>query len=47
MKKHLSEVFPVQNGPHEGEALSPLLLKFSLQYTTTKIKEHKEGLGIK
>jgi hypothetical protein len=28
--KRLSESFPIQNGPKEGDALSPLLFNFAL-----------------
>ena len=31
--KHLSDVFPIKNGLKQGDALSPVLLNFVLEYT--------------
>jgi hypothetical protein len=31
--KHLSETFPFKNGLKQGDALSPLLFNFALEYT--------------
>jgi hypothetical protein len=31
--KHLSDAFPIQNGLKQGDALSPLLFSFALEYT--------------
>jgi hypothetical protein len=30
VSKHLSDRIPIQNGPKEGDALSPLLFNFAL-----------------
>jgi hypothetical protein len=30
--KHLSDSFPIQNGLKQGDALSPLLFNFALEY---------------
>jgi hypothetical protein len=35
--KHLSESFPIQNGLKQGDALSPLLFKFTLEYAIRKV----------
>jgi hypothetical protein len=34
--KHLSDSFPVQNGLKQGDALSPLLFNFALEYAIRK-----------
>jgi hypothetical protein len=36
--KHLSDMFPIRNGLKQGDALSPLLLKFALDYTIRRIQ---------
>jgi hypothetical protein len=38
--------FPIQNGLKLGDALSPLLFNFAVQYSTRKAQENKEGLEI-
>jgi hypothetical protein len=30
--KHLSDSFPIQNGLKQGDALSPLLFNFAIEY---------------
>jgi hypothetical protein len=34
--KHLSDNFPIQNNIKQGDALSPLLFNFALEYATRK-----------
>jgi hypothetical protein len=41
--KHLSESFPVQNGLKQGDALSPLLSNFALEYAIQKVQEKSGG----
>jgi hypothetical protein len=38
--KHLSDYFPSQNSLKEGDALSPLLFNFSLEYFIGKVQKH-------
>jgi hypothetical protein len=37
--KHLSENFPVQNDLKQGDALSPLLFNFGLEYAIREVHE--------
>jgi hypothetical protein len=37
--KHLSDNFPIQNGLKQGDALSPLLFIFALEYAIRKVQE--------
>jgi hypothetical protein len=39
--KHLSVTFPIQNGLKQGDALSPLLFNFALEYTIRNAKENR------
>jgi hypothetical protein len=37
--KHLSDNFHIQNGLKQGDALSPLLFNFALEYAINKVQE--------
>jgi hypothetical protein len=34
-------MFPIQNGPKQGDALSPLFFNVPLEYTNSKVQENQ------
>jgi hypothetical protein len=42
----MSDVFPIRNGLRQGDALSPLLIDFALEYAIRRAQVHQDGLKL-
>ena len=46
MGNNLSKMFPIRNGLKQGDALSPLLSNFALEYAIKRVQVNQDGFKL-